>query len=282
MKGRNMLLGWMLLFSGLAAGFVGVVIRFIVLEPIGIQIQEPIIALPFVLFRDDGLRYVITDLHRTEQVSEPLQPTTIQNDFMLPTEVIVPQRNPLENVLFIGDSRTCGLRDHARLEGADYFCEVGMSVFNAGSRKLSDEGFQNTTLAGLLAEREYSCVIISLGLNEAGYPLDSLLHAYKELLYMVYCTQPQALIAVHGVLPVSQRWIASAPYLSPQKISTINAELKTLAQQFHVGYLDGTSEFADPNGYLPEKFTADGCHFYAMYSQRWADWIYASIRKLDS
>lgn len=281
MKGKNMLLGWLLVFSGLAAGLIGVVIQFVVLEPIGIRLQEPIISLPFVLLRDEGLRYVITDLRQSGQVTEPMQPTVTPSESTAPTEVVMPQRDPLEKVLFIGDSRTCGLRDHARLERADYFCEVGMSVFNAASRKLSDEDFQNCTLASLLAEREYSCVVINLGLNEAGYPLDSLLHAYRELLCIVSQTQPQAVIAVHGVLAVSQRWTVHTPYASPQNIHQINAGLRSLAEEFRVDYLDANSEFSDSNGYLPENFTADGCHFYAKYTQRWADWIYDSIRKLD-
>lgn len=282
MKGKNMFLGWLLVFSGLAAGLIGVVIRFVVLEPIGIRLQEPIISLPFVLLRDDGLRYVITDLRQSGQVTEPVQPTADPSESTFPTEVVMPQRDPLEKVLFIGDSRTCGLRDHARLEGADYFCEVGMSVFNAGSRKLSDEDFQNCTLAVLLAEREYSCVVINLGLNEAGYPLESLLHAYGELLTIVTQTQPQAVVAVHGVLAVSQRWAVHTPYASLQNIQNINAGLCSLAKEFRVDYLDANSEFSDANGYLPEELTADGCHFYAKYTRRWADWICENIRKLDS
>jgi len=282
MKGKNMLLGWLLVFSGLAAGLTGVVIRFVVLEPIGIRLQEPIISLPFVLLRDDGLRYVITDLRQTGQVTEPVQPTAAPSDTTFPTEVVMPQRDPLEKVLFIGDSRTCGLRDHARLEGADYFCEVGMSAFNVGSKKLSDQNFQNRTLASLLAEREYSCVVINLGLNEAGYPLDSLLHAYRELLCVVSQTQPQAVIAVHGVLAVSQRWTVHTPYASLQNIQIINAGLHSLAEEFRLDYLDANSEFSDANGYLPDYLTADGCHFYAKYTKRWADWISDNIRKLDS
>lgn len=282
MKGKNMLLGWLLAFSGVAVGLVGVVIRFAVLEPVGIRLQEPIISLPFVLLRDDGLRYVITDLRQSGQATDSVQPTTTPTESTFPTEVVMPQRNTLKKVLFIGDSRTCGLRDHARLEGADYFCEVGMSVFNAGNRKLSDQNFQNCTLASLLAEQEYSCVVINLGLNEAGYPLDSLLHAYRELLLIVSQTQPQAVIAVHGVLAVSQRWAIHTPYASPQNINKINDGICALAEEFRVDYLDANPEFSDANGYLPEEFTADGCHFYAKYTQRWADWICDSIQKLDS
>lgn len=281
MKGKNMLLGSMLVFSGLAVGLIGIVIRFGVLQPLGITLQDPVVSLPFVLMRDDSLRYVITDLRLNQQDIEPMQPTSpVQSTPINPTEVLLPQRDPLEKVLFIGDSRTCGLREHARLEGADYFCEVGMSVFNVADRELSDQSFQDQTLASLLAEREYSCVLINLGLNEAGYPLESLLHAYRELLNVVMQTQPQAMIVLHGVLTVSHRWEKLTPYASPQNINQINREIKSLAEQFHVHYLDANEDFADANGYLPDELTADGCHFYAKHTRRWADWICDAVRSL--
>lgn len=281
MKGKNMFLGALLIFSAMAVGLIGVVLRFALLEPLGISLQEPVISLPFVLMRDDALRYVITDLRQGTQVTEEMQPTLpAQDQPSNPTEVILPQRDPLEKVLFIGDSRTCGLRDHARLEGADYFCQVGMSVFNVSGSELSDQGFQDRSLASLLEEREYSCVLINLGLNEAGYPQDSLLHAYRELLKAVAQTQPQAVIVLHGVLTVSRRWVKLTPYAAPENIRCINEELRTMAEEFHVYYLDANVEFADADGYLPDELTADGCHLYAKHTRRWADWICDAVREL--
>jgi lysophospholipase L1-like esterase len=281
MKGKNMFLGSLLVFSGLAVGLIGIVIRFVVLEPLGLSLQGPVISLPFVLLRDDALRYVITDLRQSKQPTEEIQlslPAQEEpTDF---TESIFPQRDPMENALLIGDSRTCGLRDHARLEGADYFCQVGMSVFTVANEELSDLGFQKRTLATLLAEREYSCVVINLGLNEAGYPLESFLHAYRELVNMVVKTQPQAVIVLHGVLAVSRRWETLTPYAAPEKLRQINGGIQSMAEEFHVHYLDANVEFVDEYGYLPDELTADGCHFYAKYTRHWADWICHTIRTL--
>jgi lysophospholipase L1-like esterase len=277
MKGKNMFLGAMLAFSALAVGLIGVVLRFAVLEPLGIRLQDPVMSLPFVMLRDDGLRYVITELRQgTKTMEETLPPLNEE-----PADVALPRRDILEKVLFIGDSRTCGLRDHARLEGAEYFCEVGMSVFNAASKKLSDQNFQDCTLASLLAEREYSCVLINLGLNEAGYPLESILHAYRQLLNVVVKTQPQAVVALHGVLTVSRKWEKLTPYAAPENLKRINEKIQSMAKEFRVYYLDANEDFADANGYLPDELTADGCHFYAKDTCRWADWICDAIKELD-
>lgn len=285
MKGKNMFLAALLIFSGFAMAMIGVVVKFVLLEPLGLSRQETVVELPFVLLRDDGLRYVITDLRQstepaeTEQLEMSTQPThSTQTE---PTEVVLPQRNPLEKVLFIGDSRTCGLRDHARLEGADYFCEVGMTVFNVRNKALSDQTFQECTLESLLAEQEYTCIVISLGLNEAGYPLDSLLHAYRELLTVLVQTQPQAVTVVQGILTVSRRWAELTPYASPENLRKINRELRTLADEYRVNYMDVNECFADENGYLPNILTADGCHLYAKYTSLWADWICRTVKNLD-
>lgn len=281
MKGKNMFLGVLLACSGLAVGLIGIVIQFSILQPLGITLHDPVVSIPFVLLRDDGLRYVITDLRQNTNVTQEMQPTlpeqTKPSDS---SQTILPQRDPLEKVLFIGDSRTCGLRDHARLEGADYFCQVGMSVFNTADRTLSDVSFQDCTLASLLAEREYSCVLINLGLNEAGYPLESLLHAYQELLNVVIQTQPQAIIVVHGVLTVSRRWEKLTPYASMENIGCINRALQAMASEYRVFYLDANEEFANADGYLPDELTADGCHFYPKHTRRWAEWIYDAVKAL--
>ena len=285
MKGKNMFLGGLLLFSGLAVALIGVVIRFTMLEPLGISRQDSVMALPFVLLRDDGLRYVITDLRQggaSEGTTPPAEPTEpVESPEAEQTEVTVPRRDPLEKVLFIGDSRTCSLRDHARLEGADYFCEVGMSVFNVAGKQVSDQNFHSSTLAALLAEWEYTCVIINLGLNEAGYPLDSLLNAYRELLTRVVQTQPQATIVLQGIMTVSERWVKQVPYTAPENTAKINRAIQSMAEEYHVYYLDANERFADANGYLPDQLSADGCHLYAKYTSIWADWIYRAVEGLD-
>ena len=280
MKGKNMLLGGLLLFSGLAVSMIGVVIRFALLEPLGIVRQETVVALPFVLLRDEGLQYVITDLRQIGSTEETAPPTSATEP-VDPTEPSFLRRDTLEQVLFIGDSRTCGLRDHARLAGADYFCEVGMTVFSVAGKTLSDDGFQNSTLAELLAEREYTCVMINLGLNEAGYPLDSLLHAYRELLNVVLQTQPQATVVLQGIMAVTRGWVRQAPYAAPENLNKINASIESMAQEYRVAYVDANEPFVDADGYLLSELTADGCHLYAKYTSVWAKWLYGEVGMLN-
>ena len=52
-----------------------------------------------------------------EQSPEPEQPSD-------------PAPVPMNDALFIGDSRTVGLMEYSGISEADFFCSVGMSVFD--------------------------------------------------------------------------------------------------------------------------------------------------------
>ena len=73
-----------------------------------------------------------------------------------------------------------GLSMYARLGQADYFAGVGLSVFQLFSQTASDTDFGETDLTSLLTSRNYGKIFIMLGLNEAGYPLDSLKERYRQ------------------------------------------------------------------------------------------------------
>lgn len=275
----------LLAMSGVIMAVMGIVIKFVILEPLGLQRQEPVIALPFVLLRDEGLRYVIADLRAGTTNRELLTiptPDSAETAGTDATETILPERPILEQVLFIGDSRTCGLRDNARLDGADYFCEVGMSVFDVQKQRLSDQGFQGMLLSELLAQREYTCVYINLGLNGAGYPIDSLMRAYQELLIAVVRTQPLSTIVLQGVMTVSRTWAERVPYCAPENLRQINRRIQRFADNYRIYYIDPDQQFADNQGFLPKEMTADGCHLYAKYTHLWSDWICRVVEELDT
>lgn len=289
MKGKYIFLAAMLVVSGVVVGLIGVVAKYAVLKPLGLERPESAVALPFVLLRDEGLRYVISDLKQGEVAEEmptvldpaPTETESLKTAPTESTEAALPEKDIMEKVLFIGDSRTCGLRDHARMDGADYFCDVGMSVFNVGSKRLSDGEFQNQTLAGLLAGQEYTGVFVSLGLNEAGYPINSLIRAYQELVTTIVQTQPQAVIILQGVMTVSRGWAQQAPYASPENLNLINSRIRDIADEYRIFYIDANERFADPEGYLPDNMTADGCHFYAKYTHLWSDWLCEEVERLN-
>lgn len=222
----------------------------------------------------------------TTQPTEPTKPTqpTIPDlpsgypDFYFPEGV---EEGWFDDVLFIGDSRTVGLKSYARSGNADYFCDVGMSVFNYRSKVLSDNNFSNQSLESLLSSKSYGKIFIHLGLNEIGYPHASLYSAYKMLVDMVRSKQPNAVIILQGIMSVSQSKANEASYFSPQSIQSLNNKIKSYANGNDILYIDCNEYMADENGYLYNTLTNDGCHPTGSGYRIWKNWLHWAVKQLS-
>lgn len=91
----------------------------------------------------------------------------------------------MNDTLFIGDSRTVGIREYSGLKSADFFCSVGMNVFDVTGESLSVDGVGNVTLSQLLSKKQYSKIYIMLGINEVGYPHSSVVDKYSKVLDLI-------------------------------------------------------------------------------------------------
>ena len=317
MKKRTIALVTALAISALLLMSAGAYLKYEVLAPYRIAQDKNIVELPFLLMADDALRYEVelafrpeepTEEPTTEPTEEPTtepteEPTTepTEEPTTEPTEepttepttdqVKDPYSYPgydfsggvgdewYEDVLFIGDSRTLGLKEYARSGNADYFCGVGMSVFNVQSTRAGDENFSRQYLEDLLASRSYGKVFINLGINECGYATSSLISAYKDLIELIRNYQPDAKIIIQAIMTVSKGY-SSASYFQPEHIFSINRKLEAMADGAEIFYIDVNKYFNDPDGYLYEDITGDGCHLYASDYRVWRDWISYEAGKL--
>lgn len=208
--------------------------------------------------------------------SEPptTQPSTLPETApSVPLAVYGQDESYFDDVLFIGDSRTVGLSQYARLGKADYFADVGLSVFQMFSVKATDVGFSKTTLEELLQQKQYGKIYIMLGLNEAGYPLSTLTDTYRSDLEQIRALQPNAKIYLQAVFGVTRNKASATSYLVPENIAAVNAEIQGLADGTDVFFLDFQRIFTDEDGYLLEDYTGDGVHLYGKYYAMWSQWL---------
>lgn len=285
-----------LLETGLILAFLGLFLNVFVCKPQGIYQDERLITLPFVLLgsrgherldganvqkpMDDGQQP--GDVPPETAPAPPTEPTETQpkpKEFQVP--VYGQDEGYFDDVLLIGDSRICGLRDYARLGRADYFCDVGATVFSVWGMTASDKGFGSQTLSELLASKNYGKIYISLGLNESGYPLYKVTEGYEKLIGRIQEAQPDAIIVLNSIMTVSREKAASASQFSLENLGKLNQEIAVLADGRQVFYLDANEEFADGEGYLPDEMSADGCHLYGCYYEQWARWLCQSVEELN-
>lgn len=179
----------------------------------------------------------------------------------------------MDDALFIGDSRTVGIMEYAGIDGADYFCTVGMSVYNINKKPVSVPNVGKVTLTELLNSKRYGKIYIMLGINEVGYEFSSTVEKYSELIEFVKEKQSDAVIFIQANLHVSKSRSDSDKVVNNTAINGLNAELAKLADGKSKFYLDANILFDDKTGALSSDKSGDSTHLYAKYYKEWGEWI---------
>lgn len=246
------------------------------------------VAVPFLVMQDEESLAPTQPPKRVPSVrkpppTEPSAPPPVQTEHTQPsgepTEPTAPlpvygqEESWFDDALFIGDSRMVGLSMYARLGEADYFAGVGLSVFQLFSQTASDTYFGETDLESLLCSRDYGKIYIMLGLNEAGYDLDSLKERYRQDVEHIQELQPNAVIYLLQVYGVSKEKAKATDYLRPERLGEINAGIQSLCDGEQVRCLDPRALYEDAQGYLREDCSADGVHPYGKYAALLAEWL---------
>ena len=195
-----------------------------------------------------------------------------------PSEEPKPENKPsrtvsLDDALFIGDSRTVGFMEYSGITEADYFCSVGMSVYNLSKTTANIDGMGDMSLPDLLNAKKYGKVYIMLGVNEVGYNFNTTVSKYKELVQLVEDTQPDAFIFIQANLHVSKKRSDRDSVVNNTAINRLNYAFSELADGITKFYIDANEIFDDKNGALASDKSGDGTHLYGKYYKVWGDWI---------
>ena len=279
------LLSVLIVVTSILAALVGTVLKYAVCRPAGILQDTFAIAVPFILMEDSGMRDAISQ-HRGSDTESSSSESESFSEVQSVAETIPSTEEPRafhavdenywDGVLFIGDSRTDGLRMYAPMEQADYFSAPSLNSYDI----LSDEtvlsvpgNYENLTLVSLLSQREYHAVYIMLGINEIGHSIDGIQSKYQTLIDRVRELQPQAAIVVQANLHVTKALGDSNPELALVHLQDLNNMLAQFADDQTIFYLDVNPLFCDEEGYLKPELTRDGCHPYAVHYQEWKDFL---------
>lgn len=214
-----------------------------------------------------------------KQLHEPAVEAPAQTDVptlpeTMPMETAEPAAPAsMENTLFIGDSRTVGLSEYAKLDEADFFSNVGMSVYNVGEARVSIPEVGKVSLEELLEGSSYDRIYLMLGINELGYPFRQTVARYDELVASIRSAQPQALIFLQANLHVTKARSDTDEIINNPAIDRFNQEVSKLADEKTVFYLDANCIFDDPAGNLDEEKSDDDTHPLARCYPAWGNWL---------
>lgn len=174
-----------------------------------------------------------------------------------------------DDALFIGDSRTVGLRDYGTLKNADYYCDIGLSAY-----KINETTVNGSTVWGALNAKQYGKIYVMLGINEVGNDIEYTASAYRKLIDGIREVQPNALVYIEANLHVTTA--AQTSLISNERIDMLNAHMRDMADGVHIFYIDINSVFDDETGALTPDYTNDGIHVLGKYYTTWCEWLCAN------
>ena len=178
-----------------------------------------------------------------------------------------------DNALFIGDSRTEGLRSYSGIKTADFFSDKGMSVYKIDKATVSVPSVGSTGLSDLLKKKTYGKIYVMLGINELGYNRTNTVKRYADLIERIHAAQPQATVFICANLHVSAKRSAGDKVVNNANIDDFNHRIAQLADNRTFFYIDINEKFDDENGNLRADLTSDGTHIYGKYYAEWATWL---------
>ena len=176
-----------------------------------------------------------------------------------------------DDALFIGDSRTVGLRDYTDLsEHADFYCETSLTIY-----KVMEENFKGLgTIEEALGAKDYGKIYIMVGINALGRgTTEDFMAKYTEVVDRLHELEPEAKIIIQGIMRVSGEKSESDAIFNNSNINARNRAIATLADNETIFYIDVNEVVCDEEGNLNGDYTFDQIHLLGVYDDLWKQFL---------
>lgn len=181
----------------------------------------------------------------------------------------------LDDVLFIGDSRTATLQQYAGWDNATFYVKNGLTIWNVLEAKIAECEGELVTVDEALQKVKFGKIYIMLGINELGRGTpDTFAEEFGRVIERLKELQPDAVIVMEAIMHVTEAKDAEETYINNAEIDARNAKLKELADAQGVYWLDVNPVTDDgETGKLVEDYSFDGVHLKVKYIDIWKDFI---------
>ena len=215
-----------------------------------------------------------------QQAEEPIP--AAEPEPVVPEEPVwegpVPESAPVEDTyfddaVFLGDSRTDGLRLYGGLTHGTFLCSTGATVESVFTKDV-ETAVGTMPLLDALATMDCGKIYVMLGINELGWNgTETFRTQSTELIRRLQNDHPNTEIVIQSILPVSAQKDAEGRYVNNGRIGEYNAVWLELAEEFDVAYMNVAESVADENGLLPSELCYDGVHLNKAGSHQWLDYL---------
>lgn len=176
-----------------------------------------------------------------------------------------------DDALFIGDSRTVGLRNYTALpEHADFLCETSLTIW-----KVFDSDFKGSgTVESALQAKDYGKIYLMVGVNELGTgTTEDFMKKYTEVVDKLHELEPDALIIIQAIMNVDEEKSTTDAIFNNNNIMARNHAIATLADNSVFFYIDENEALTDENGYLREDLKGDHLHLMGSANELWLEFL---------
>ena len=174
-----------------------------------------------------------------------------------------------DDALFIGDSRTVGLYEYADMGGADFFCSVGINMFDFLEHDTTIKTAGGRTFRQVLADKTYGKIYIGLGINDLPTDHDKVINEYCRIIEYIREVQPDAILFICDNMHVTTERSDGDPTYNNPAIDKINDSVMHYVDEQSVINIDTNELFDDETGGLRSDITGDGVHIYGKYYAEW-------------
>lgn len=189
---------------------------------------------------------------------------TVENDYF-------------EDALFIGDSRTVGLRDYGKMgDGVTFYASTGLTIYKLFTAEIVEtEGIRKKiNIEEALGQRQFRKIYLCVGINELGTgTVERFERTYREALEKIRELQPDAILYIQSILRVTKERSEKGDYITNEEIDARNEAISKLADNETIFWLDGNEAICDESGGMNPEYTSDGVHLKVKYIPVWRDFI---------
>jgi lysophospholipase L1-like esterase len=180
-----------------------------------------------------------------------------------------------EDAVFIGDSRTEGLKMFGGPQNAKYYASNGLKVDTVFTGPVvKTAAGEKMTVIEALRQTPFKKVYIMLGINELGWAYSDLfIEKYAEVIDEIKKIAPGAQIYVQSLLPVTAERSQSDEIFNNANIGGYNDLIQQMAAEKGLYYLNVAQCMADAEGNLFSDASTDGIHLKKAYCERWFDYL---------
>lgn len=188
-------------------------------------------------------------------------PTPLQGP-MVPAQSGEAGKSYFADAGFLGNSVLSGLwyYDYDDLLPDDsFFWSDGLTILGASPYAAQMSG--------------YGKIYVGFGMNELTYEKTTLRQAYNTVLDQLETNNPDCIIYLVSVTPVSLWKSSNDRYFTRELVRQFNEMIQDIARERGVWYLDVYSVLCNEDGYLPSDVTNDGVHFTPAHYEKWYDYM---------